>query len=271
MDSEDVAPAAPIAPWIGGKRYLAREIIPRLAAMPHATYAEPFLGMGGVFLRRPQKPRAEVINDISGEVVNLFRVLQRHPDALLGQMRWQVSSRAEFDRLRAIDPATLTDLERAARFIYLQRTAYSGLLDGVFRVTPRQPAKVSLAKLEPLIRRAHARLADAVIERLPYADFITRYDRPDTLFYLDPPYFRCERLYGEGIFAREDFARLAELLAGIQGRFLMSINDVPEIRELFGRFRIEEVQVVYPTPRGATKPRVTELLISGGGSRGGRK
>ncbi|MGX9965541.1 DNA adenine methylase [Roseomonas sp. F4] len=258
------APAAvPVAPWVGGKRNLAKHIIPRLEALPHLTYAEPFIGMGGVFLRRRRRPRAEVINDISGDVVTLFRVLQRHPAALMDCLRWQLASRQDFGRLRATDPTTLTDIERAARFISLQRMAYGGLLDGVFRVAPGAPGKLNPAKLEPLLHAAHARLAEVTIEQLAYADFIRRYDRPGTLFYLDPPYFRCETYYGNGIFAPSDFDHLAELLAGLQGRFLMSINDAPEVRKIFGRFKIEEVAVHYPVAGGAQKPRVHELLISG--------
>lgn len=258
-----VNPAQPVAPYIGGKKYIARHILPRLEAIPHATYAEPFIGMGGIFLRRPFRPTAEVINDISGDVVTLFRVVQRHPKAFIDCLGEQVSSRAEFDRLRAVDPATLTDIERAARFVYLQRTAYSGLLNGVFRVTPGQAAKLGRVKLEPLVRAAHARLAGVVIEQLHYAEFIARYDRPMTLFYLDPPYFRCETYYGKGVFSRDDFERLADLLGGIKGRFIMSLNDAPEIRRIFRRFTIEEVEAHYPVASTAAKPRVLELLISG--------
>ena len=110
----------PVAPYLGDKRYLSRRIIERLAAMPHNTYAEPFAGMGGVFLRRPFRAKAEVINDVSRDVANLFRVLQRHYEALMDMLRWQLTSRDQFDRLRRADAESLTDLERAARFLYLQ-------------------------------------------------------------------------------------------------------------------------------------------------------
>ncbi|WP_232617725.1 DNA adenine methylase, partial [Pseudooceanicola antarcticus] len=66
-----VAPAAPVAPWLGGKKALHRTIIERIEAIPHTTYAEPFVGMGGVFLRRTWKPKCEVANDLNGEITNL--------------------------------------------------------------------------------------------------------------------------------------------------------------------------------------------------------
>lgn len=78
MTLQPVEPVNPPAPYIGGKRILSKLIIQRINQIPHEAYVEPFVGMGGVFLRRNQQPRLEVINDINGEVANLFRILQRH-------------------------------------------------------------------------------------------------------------------------------------------------------------------------------------------------
>ncbi len=109
-----VRPAVPVAPWMGGKSKLARTIIERIERIPHKAYIEPFVGMGGVFLRRGFRPRLEVANDLNGEIVNLFRILQRHYPQLMEVMRFQLASRREFERLRNTNPASLTDLERAA-------------------------------------------------------------------------------------------------------------------------------------------------------------
>lgn len=251
----------PVAPYIGGKRSLAKRLVERINAVPHTLYAEPFVGMGGVFLRRDQRPEAEVINDWSQDVVTLFRILQRHYQSFLEELKWRLSSRAEFQRLMQQDPDTLTDLERAARFLYLQRAAFGGMVSGRnFAMVRDSTARFNLTKLVPLLEDVHERLAGVVIERLPFDRFIERYDRPGTLFYLDPPYWGNEGDYGAGLFAREDFARLADQLAGIQGRFILSINDRPEVRALFGRFHIEPVELFYrlsgrPTP-------AAELIIS---------
>jgi len=94
--------------------------------IPHSTYAEPFIGMGGVFFHRGKKPPCEIINDRNGEIANLFRILQRHYQPFMDMLKFQVSSREEFNRMKSIDPTTLTDLERAARFLYLQRDAFGG-------------------------------------------------------------------------------------------------------------------------------------------------
>ncbi|MBL3567855.1 DNA adenine methylase, partial [Rhodovulum sulfidophilum] len=135
-----------------------RRIIERIEAIPHRTYVEPFLGMGGVFLRRSWRPRLEVANDLNGEITNLFRVLQRHYPQLMEVMRFQITSRREFERLRACDPATLTDLERAARFLYLQRLAFGGQLRGAFGISPNSGPLFSLARVGPLLDAAHTRL-----------------------------------------------------------------------------------------------------------------
>lgn len=260
------ASSAPPAPWLGGKRRLAKRIIERLAATPHLTYVEPFLGMGGVFLRRPFRARAEVVNDASRDVANLFRVLQRHYVPLMDMLRWQVTSRAEFERLRAAVPDTLTDLERAARFLYLQRTAFGGKVEGrSFGVSPATPARFDVNRLGAVLEDVHERLSGVVIECLPYGDLVPRYDRPDTLFYLDPPYWGCEQDYGVGLFTRQDFERLAALLGGLRGAFLLSLNDRPEVRALFAAFEIEAVEVSYAIgKRDGRGIRAGELLISRG-------
>lgn len=260
-----VQAVSPVAPWLGGKRNLARKICSILDATPCTTYAEPFVGMGGIFLRRTARPRAEVINDRGRDIANLFRILQRHYPQFLDTLRFQLTTRAEFERLVRTDPETLTDLERAARFLYLQCTAFGGKVSGRnFGVDRARPGRFNLGSLEPMLEDLHSRLAGVVIECLDWADFIPRYDGPDTLLYLDPPYWGCEGDYGKAMFDRTDFARLADALAGIRDRFLLSINDVPEIRSTFGCFRFAAVETRYSIAAKATAksaPRA-ELLIS---------
>lgn len=266
--NDELAPAcpvSPVAPWLGGKRNLAGRIIPRLQAMPHTTYVEPFVGQGGIFLRRPFRARAEVINDASRDVANLFRILQRHFVPLMDLLRWQVTSRAEFERLRAAVPETLTDLERAARFLYLQRTAFGGKVRGQnFGVSPTGPARFDVTRFAALLEAVHERLAGVVIECLPWRELLARYDRPQTLFYLDPPYWGCEGDYGAGLFSREEFGAMAEALAGLKGRWLLSLNDVPEVRRLFAGFQIEPVETRYSIGSGGGRGVVGELLIGPG-------
>jgi DNA adenine methylase len=235
-----------------------------IAEIPHQLYAEPFVGMGGVFFRRTRVPRAEVINDRNGEVVNLFRILQRHYPQFMDTLKFQITSRREFERLKACDPATLTDLERAARFIYLQRLAFGGKVSGQnFGVDTTGSARFNLTRLAPVLEDVHERLAGVVIENLGWLEFIDRYDRPGTLFYLDPPYFGSEGDYGKALFSRDQFAAMAERLARLKGTFVLSINDVPEIRAIFGDFRMEGAELNYSVA-GGKGTAAKELIVSAG-------
>lgn len=267
-----VEPVIPVAPYLGGKKLLATRIIERLRRMPHACYVEPFVGMGGVFLRRDFRAKAEVVNDISRDVANLFRVLQRHYVPLMDMLKWQLTTRTDFARLVATDPDTLTDLERAARFLYLQRLAFGGKVSGrSFGVTVTGPARFDVTKLAATLEEVHARLSGVVIECLPYGELIARYDRAETLFYLDPPYAGGEADYGKGVFSADDFGRLAEQLAGLKGRFLLSINDTPDIRKVFRPFAIERVETTYTVAKSAAgRGKVGELLITRGRTMGRR-
>jgi DNA adenine methylase len=259
----DVQNTHPPAAWIGGKRTLAPRLVQMISEIPHKVYAEPFVGMGGVFFRRRRVPRTEVINDRNGEVVNLFRILQRHYPQFMDTLKFQISSRREFERLKACDPQTLTDLERAARFLYLQKLAFGGKVSGQnFGVDMSGGARFNLTRLAPLLEDVHERLAGVVIENLDWVAFIDRYDRPETLFYLDPPYFGGEDDYGKALFSRDQFAAMADRLASIKGQFILSINDVPEIRAAFSRFRLQQEKLQYSIAGGKGTPAL-ELIVTG--------
>jgi len=216
--------------------------------------------MGGVFLRRRSAPRFEAINDANREVANLFRILQRHYEAFLDVLRFQLTSRADFDRWQATPPDTPTDLERADRFLYLQRTSFGGKIVGQnFGIAWGSGARFNLPRLALVLEEVHARLASVVIDCLPWREFMKRYDRPGMLFYLDPPYWGTEAMYGAR-FDRTEFETLAGVLAGLKGGFILSLNDHPDTRRLFRRFKVERVPVAYRLSGGMTSAR--ELIIT---------
>ena len=141
-----------------------------------------------------------------------------------------LSSRQEFARWVSVDPDTLTDVQRAARFAYLQRLSFGGkpaheASPGQMGPSTHHPARLTAERMFQLIEAAHRRLQRVHIERLNWDVFLRRYDRPFTLFYLDPPYWNHEQDYGKGIFAREDFALMAKLLSELKGRCIVSLND----------------------------------------------
>ncbi len=264
-DYMDVTPVAPVAPYLGGKSRLAKTIINRIEAIPHRLYAEPFVGMGGVFLRRSQRPKAEVINDVSRDITTLYRVLQNHYLAFVEYIRFLVSARTEFERQLTVPAESLTDIQRAARFLYLQRTGFGGRPgSNTFGVSPDRPSRFDVTKLIPMLDALSERLAPVTIECLDWSDFIRRYDRTQALFYLDPPYYGNEGDYGRDIFARDQFEKMAAQLADLKGRFILSLNDRPEVREIFAGFEMDAVTARYSVSK-ETKGRRSfgELIITG--------
>ncbi|MEP9401843.1 DNA adenine methylase [Sphingomonas silueang] len=253
--------ARPPAPYLGGKRNLAKRLCALVDTIPHRAYVEPFVGMGGIFLRRSRPAQVEVINDWSGDVANLFRIVRRHYAAFVDEMRFLPAGREEFYRQKALDPSALTDIERAVRFLYLQRLTFGGKVDGrTFGLRRDQSSRFDHARLRAELRLLSKRLAPVTIEKLDFAELIGRYDSAHTLFYLDPPY---DETSGYGLpFGRERYVELAALLAGIAGQFVMSINNTPFIRQTFADFEIEEVGTTWTVGGHATGgQRVTELII----------
>ena len=257
-----VEPTKPVAAYVGGKSKLSKKLSPLIDSLSYDTYVEPFIGMGSVFFQRQKASKSEVINDRSGDISNFFRIIQRHYPQFLEMLCFQVSNRREFERLKKCDPDTLTDLERALRFLYLQKLAFGGKVYGrVFGISSHNGANFNSDKLAVILEKTHKRLAGVVIENLDWQDLIPRYDREGTLFYCDPPYYGTEHYYGKDLFDRSQYALMSGVLSSIKGRFILSINDTPEIREIFSRFNIEEVSVLYTLSRGNPSEN-KELIIT---------
>lgn len=242
--------------YVGGKNRLAATIIAKFPR--HTTYVEPFAGGAQVFFQKvPSK--VEVINDLDGELVNFYRVCQSHHEELVRYMRFMLLSREWFERLHKAQIEDLTDIQRAARYFYLQKSAYGGrVAHQNYAIHVIQRPNFSPPRTQQIIADTHQRLARAQIERLPYMTVLTKYDRTSTFFYLDPPYYDV-RLYHHN-FEHEDFVKMASVLSDLKGRFLLSINEHPEIRRMFSNFQIESVPITYSLHRNAGK-RYSELLI----------
>lgn len=249
------------AAYIGGKRNLSKKLVGIINEIPHKLYAEPFVGMGGVFFKRDIPAKNEAINDFSKDVANFFRVVQKHQDEFIKHLKWYLNSRILFENLAATPPEVLTDIERAVRFYYLQKLAFGGKVHGRnFGANPNRTDCFNVRKFKKHLESIHVRLQGVLIECLNYSKFIEKYDRKDTLFYLDPPYYGNENDYGKNLFEREDFERIATQLKNIKGRFILSINDTPEVREIFKDFKQEPVELNYSiSHKSSTKAK--ELII----------
>lgn len=248
--------STPIFPWMGGKRRMAKHILPEFP--DHECYVEPFCGGAALFFMK-EPSRVEVINDFDGEVVNLYRVVAHHLEELVRQFRWSLVSRVMFDWANMQIPATLTDIQRAARFFYLQQSCFGARPTGrTFGTATTSPPKLNLLRIEEKLSEAHLRLARTTIEHLDWKECIRRYDREHTLFYLDPPYWETAG-YAPGAFNFEQYQTMAELAGSIKGRMVISINDHPQIREVFAGLRLKEVPLRH-TVGGHGGKQANELI-----------
>lgn len=251
--------ARPMIPWIGGKRRLAAQILPIFPE--HSCYVEPFSGAAALFfLKDPVK--VEVLNDVNSDLVNLYRVVQHHLDEFVRQFRWALASRQIYGWLKATAPATLTDIQRAARFFYLMKCGFGGKVEGqTFGTATTTPPRLNLLRLEEDLSAVHLRLHQVFIEQLDWAECIRRYDRPHTLFYMDPPYWGTEGYDVE--FGLEQYDKMATLMKTIKGRAVVSVNDIPEMRKAFHGLHMRELSIRYSVGGGtASRKTAGELLIS---------
>lgn len=248
--------AAPIIPWIGGKRRLAETLIPRFP--PHTCYVEVFAGGAALYFLRPPAD-VEVINDVNGDLVNLYRVVQNHLEEFVRQFKWALSSRQIFKWMQDTPGQVLTDIQRAARFFYLQHHCFGGKVQGQSWGTATTAPAVNLLRLEENLSAAHLRLASTFIEHLPWHECLTRYDRPHSFFYLDPPYWQTE---GYGVpFEFSEYERMASMMRGLQGKAMLSINDHPDIRRVFEGFQLETLEIDYTVGGGQRSAARRELVI----------
>ena len=247
----------PLIPWIGGKRRLAKTILPLFPE--HTCYVEPFCGAAALYFMKHQT-EVEVLNDINGELINMYRVVKHHLDEFSRQFRWALTSREIYNWLKITPAETLTDIQRAARFYYMQKLAFGGKVNNrTFGTATTSAPRLNLLRLEEDLSQAHLRLSRTFIEHLDWQACIDKYDRPHTLFYCDPPYWGTE---GYGVeFNLEQYDQLAELAKSIKGKMIISVNDIPEMRKAFDGLTMETATIEYTIGGTEKRAKRTELII----------
>ncbi|MBI3714213.1 MAG: DNA adenine methylase [Burkholderiales bacterium] len=247
----------PIIPWLGGKRRLADKLIPLFPK--HECYVEVFCGGAALYFLRPYPAATEVINDINGELVNLYRVVQHHLEEFVRQFKWALSSREVFKWQKEAKPETLTDIQRAARFYYLQQHAFGGKVSGQNFGTATTGSPINLCRIEESLSAAHLRLSGTYVENLTWQDCMKRYDRPHTFFYCDPPYWQTE---GYGVdFGFEQYEQMAEFMRTCKGKVMVSINDHPDIRRAFNGLHMLGLDIKYSVSNTHGVPDTSQELV----------
>ena len=253
---EHIAHAAPVVKWVGGKRQLLPQILP-LIPKRMTAYCEPFLGGGAVLFAL--QPKRALVNDLNQDLITVYRVIKEDADALIEHLSRHENTPEYFYRIRDLDRdkeayAALSDVEKASRLLYLNKTCYNGLFrvnaSGAFN-SPyghyRRPNIVNEQTIRGVSRYFNS--CDitffswdfaSVLEQVPKGGFV----------YLDPPYDPVSDTasftgYNRGGFGREEQVRLKECCDALTARgvkFLLSNSATPFIRELYGSYRVSIVQ-----------------------------
>lgn len=250
----------PIIPWLGGKRRLADKLLPLFPR--HECYVEVFCGGAALYFLKQPAP-VEVLNDINSELACLYRVLTYHLEEFVRQFKWAFSSRQVFEWMKMTRPETLTDIQRAARFYYLQHHAFGGKVDGQNYGTATTAPMPNMLRIEEHLSAAWMRLAQGTnVENLPWQKCMERYDRTHTFFYCDPPYWETE---GYGVpFEYDQYELMAAFMKSCKGKVMVSINDHPDIRRAYEGLTVidgEGLGIKYSVANAHGKPEISKELV----------
>jgi len=243
-----------IIAWIGGKRLLRKKIA-TLIPKDINGYIEPFGGAGWVLLLKEKWARLEVYNDLDSRLTNLFLQVKYHPEALKKEFECLIGSRDMFNLMKNNDG--LTEIQKAARFMFLLSRSFGSKGDSF--ATAKTQGHAKLGNKIKRIDELTTRLDGVIIENLSYADLIKRYDTPQNFFYCDPPYMTGYKYDNAKKF---DHQLLHDTLCKIEGRFLLSYDDCPEVREMYKEFKIISVTRLKGINRKAGNSYYKEVIIA---------
>ena len=227
---------------MGGKRLLALRII-NLFPDNYDVFVEPFLGAGNIFFRLKHNPDIkEVINDKDGDVIKIMKLLKNRGD-WVDKNIVRTKTRAYFDKIKNKTDA-LSLLEKIKLSFFSNSRTFNTSVEG-------KPLLTDFTKYKD-------RLKDTVILNQDFATVIKKYDSPNTFFYLDPPYESEEQLdYKDYVNPEEVY----DAIKNIKGKFLLSYNDSPKIRDIFKKYDIQTIKTDYQPTKDIKKRTVKELLI----------
>ena len=243
--------------WIGGKSRLAKDIVSLI--YPHKTYIEVFGGaLNVLYSKTPSK--LEVVNDINGELINLHRVIKNYPQTLTIYLNELLISREIFKDIKQKYIKPKNNIQKAAFYYYLLSQSFGSKMDN-FAMSAKSGRKPK--DIYKSFKIWSKRLKYVTIENLSFEKLIKLYDKEDSFFYCDPPYFGTESYYkNTGGFGKDKHILLKETLTNIKGKFLLSYNDTIFIKELYKDFHIRSKDVKY-TLGGSKNPKKTkEIFIS---------
>ncbi|MBI3979035.1 MAG: DNA adenine methylase [Chloroflexi bacterium] len=261
--------AEPFLKWAGGKRQLL-DVYESRFPTSYEQYFEPFLGSGAVFFRLA--PCRAILSDIVEEVVQTYLAVRDEVEKLITSLEQHVNEEAYFYRVRSLDPRSLSAVEQASRFIYLNRTCYNGLFrvnrEGQFNVPFGFYKNPKICDPERL-RTASVALRHATI-RCGDFDAVLKDALPGDFVYLDPPYSPLSATasftaYSKQGFGKSDQERLAAVFRRLDARgclLMLSNSDTDMVHRLYASFRVIRVEARRAiNSKGDRRGPVSELLV----------
>lgn len=260
--------------WIGGKSQSCKKIVELIPE--HDCYIEVFAGgLWTFFCKAPSK--IEIINNLNSELINFYRVIQRQPDKFMEREKYELySSDLYYEYLQDFysgKHATLTEVERAFRFFCMIKEAFGSKFGGGWGYSGTKNVPSPFFNEFKMVNSVSERLKSAVIDNRDFEDVINSYDNPRVMFYCDPPYMKSDNTNyyyksEKGEFTLSDHQRLFNKLKTIKGKVILTIDDMPWIRERYTKengFYIIENEVCYSsggTTNGTNNTRhEIELII----------
>ncbi len=260
----------PFIKWAGGKGQLLDQLAPHLPAS-FATYYEPFLGGGAMFFAL--RPARAILGDINEDLIAAYRLVRDDVGGLMTALDTHVYDKEHYYHVRGLDPAAMTMRERAARFLYLNRTCYNGL----YRVNRKGQFNVPIGRYRsPLrlysvgvLRAASLALSNAEI-RLGSFEHTLAAAGPGDFAYLDPPYVPLSASANFTSYTRDGFVLFDQQWLKAQFdkltergcQALLSNSDTPFTRWLYGDYRIDTVSASRAINSNAEgRQPITEILV----------
>lgn len=268
----------PVLKWVGGKRQLLNEIIP-LIPKNYSTYVEPFVGGGAVLFEL--QPKKAIINDFNSELINVYYVIKDNPDELIKQLHIHEENNTSeyFYMVREYDRDAecynqMTDVQKAARIIYLNKTCYNGL----YRVNSagqfnspygkyKKPNIVNECVIKAMTKYFNEN--NITIKNCDYKEALKGL-RKGAFVYLDPPYMPISSSssftgYTENGFDEDDQIALKEECDKLNSKgikFLQSNSDCEFIRELYKDYHIKTIKAKRAiNSKGSSRGEINEVLI----------
>lgn len=276
MKKNKILLAAPVLKWVGGKRQLMGEI-EKVLPKTYTTYYEPFIGGGAVLFEL--QPKKAVINDVNSELINLYNVIKDDVELLIEDLRKHENTSEYFYRIREMDRdrevyEKLSNIEKASRIVYLNKTCFNGLFrvnkSGEFNSpfgkykNPNIVDEVTLRAVSKYFNKADIKILNSDFEQS------LKGIRKGSFVYLDPPYDPVSSSanftgYDKGGFNRDEQIRLKKLCDKLDKKgvkFLLSNSATDFIKDLYKDYNIKVVKAKRAiNSNGNARGEVDEVLV----------